>query len=106
MAEELGYNEEQAVKFIRNYVPREMQDKYTDDEILIIVDIIWDYYEQKGMLSLNDIETEEELLNEDDLIAYVKKEVKAQNDFLVDPNDIPYVVKGELQYEESLEDVL
>lgn len=83
-----------------------MQDKYTDDEILIIVDIIWDYYEQKGMLSLNDIETEEELLNEDDLIAYVKKEVKAQNDFLVDPNDIPYIVKGELQYEESLEDVL
>lgn len=106
MAEELGYNEEQAVKSIRNYVPREMQDKYTDDEILIIVDIIWDYYEQKGMLSLNDIETEEELLNEDDLIAYVKKEVKAQNDFLVDPNDIPYIVKGELQYEESLEDVL
>lgn len=106
MAEELGYNEGQAVKFIRNYVPDDMKDKYTDDEILIIVDIIWDYYEQKGMLSLNDIETEEELLNEDDLIDYVKKEVKAQRDFLVDPNDIPYIVKGELKYEESLEDVL
>lgn len=106
MAEEQGYNEEQAVKFIRNFVPREIEDKYTDDEILLIVDLIWDYYEQKGLLSLNDIETEEELLNEDDLVAYVKNEVKEQQDLLVDPNDIPYIVKGELQYEESLEDVL
>lgn len=101
-----GFQEEKAVEFIRNWLPEDIRDKYTDDEILIVVDIIWDYYENKGLLSLNDLDTEEELLNEDDLIAYVKREVKEDNDLILDPADIGQIVKGELEYEESLEDIL
>lgn len=101
-----GYQEEAAVKFIRNYLPAEIRDKYTDEEILCVVDVIWDYYEKKGLLSLNDLETEDELLNEDDLIAYVKKEIKDDGELVMDQNDLPYIVKGELEYEESLEDII
>ena len=106
MSIDQGYQEEAAVKFIRNYLPAEIRDKYTDEEILCVVDVIWDYYEKKGLLSLNDLETEDELLNEDDLIAYVKKEIKDDGELVMDQNDLPYIVKGELEYEESLEDII
>lgn len=103
---EQGYNEDNAVMFIRKFIPDEITNKYSDDEILCVVDIIWDYYEERGLLSLNDLDAEDELLNIDDLLSYVKREVKNNPQLSIDPNDIPYIVKGELEYEESLDDIL
>lgn len=98
------FDEEKAVKFIRNYVGEKISNQYSDDEILSVVDLIWDYYESKGFLSLNMDETDEEILDQDDLIAYVKKEISNDNQLMMDPADIAKIVKGELEYEESLED--
>ena len=98
------FDEDAAVKFIRASIPEDISDKYDDDDILCIIDIIWDYYEKKGFLSLNLDETDEEVLDTDDLTKYVKKEVKNDKDLLMDPKDIELIVKAELNYEESLED--
>ncbi|MBD5264016.1 MAG: hypothetical protein HDS48_00610 [Bacteroides sp.] len=98
------FDEDEAVKFIRASIPEDISDKYDDDDILCIIDIIWDYYEKKGFLSLNLDETDEEVLDTDDLTKYVKKEVKNDKDLLMDPKDIELIVKAELNYEESLED--
>ena len=40
----------------------------------------------------------------DDLTKFVKKEVKNDQDLMMDPKDVELVVKAELDYEESLED--
>lgn len=98
------FDEDDAVKFIRQELTPEVNEKYDDDEILCIIDIIWDYYERKGFLSLNMDVTEDEVLDVDDLTKYVKKEVKNDQDLIMDPKDIEKVVKAELDYEESLED--
>ena len=98
------FDEDDAVKFIRAELPQEVSLKYDDDEILYIIDIIWDYYEKKGLLSLNLAETDEEVLDVDDLTKFVKKEVKNDQDLMMDPKDVELVVKAELDYEESLED--
>ncbi len=98
------FDEDDAVKFIREELPQEVSQKYDDDEILCIIDIIWDYYEKKGLLSLNLAETEEEVLDVDDLTKFVKKEVKNDQELLMDPKDVELIVKAELDYEESLED--
>lgn len=101
--ENIGYSEENAVNFIRQFVGENISKKYTDDEILTICDIIWDYYEEKGLLSLNDFETEDELLNPDALTDFVKKQVRANDQLLMDNDDVEKIVNAELQYEESLE---
>lgn len=100
------FDEDNAVKFIRAKLPAEVSGKYDDDEILCIVDIIWDYYERKGLLELNQAETDEESLDPADLTAYVKKEVKKDKELVMDPSDIELLVKAELDYEESLEDYI
>lgn len=99
-----SFDEDNAVKFIRKELPPAVSQKYDDDEILCIIDIIWDYYEKKGFLSLSNIDTDEEQLDTDDLTKYVKKEVKNDEELIMDPKDVELVVKAELDYEESLED--
>lgn len=98
------FDEDNAVKFIRAELTPEINEKYDDDEILCIIDIIWDYYEKNGFLSLNVDTTDEEVLDVDDLTKYVKKEVKNDQDLMMDPKDVEKIVKAELDYEESLED--
>lgn len=104
MSEEYKFDEDKAIDFIRAFVGKEVSEKYDDDEILYVIDIIWDWYEKKGYLSLNENVTEEELLNVDQLVDYVKKEIANDREIMMDPADIPLIVKGELEYEESLED--
>lgn len=99
------FDEDKALAFIRNYVGEKVSSKYSDDEILYIIDTIWDYYEKKGFLSLDINETEEEMLDADELTAFVKKEVSNDEELIMDPADIGLIVKAELEYEESLEDV-
>lgn len=104
MSDNYKFDEERAVEFIRNYIGEKISAQYSDDEILFVVDIIWDYYEKKGYLSLSAAETDEEILDDDDLISYVKKEIHNDQEIMMDPSDIGKIVKGELEYEESLED--
>lgn len=97
------FDEEKALPFIRNSVGEKISEKYSDDELLFIIDTIWDYYENNGFLSLDMDETEDEILDSDDLIDYVKKEVANDEELIMDPADISLIVKAELEYEESLE---
>lgn len=105
MEENYVFDEEKALIFIRKAVGQKISDKYSDDELLFIIDTIWDYYENKGFLSLDMDETEEEILDSDDLINYVKKEVANEEEIMMDSSDIGLIVKAELEYEESLEDI-
>lgn len=104
MSDNFDFDEDKAVAFIRQYVGDKISEQYSDDEILYIIDTIWDYYEKKGYLSLSSIETDDDILDEDDLINYVKKEIANDKELIMDPADIGKIIKGELEYEESLED--
>ena len=69
-----------------------------------MIDTIWDWYERNGYLNINADVTDEEELKLDDLVAYVRKELRRAGEQLMDPSDVEDIVKAELQYEESIED--
>lgn len=104
MSELTTFDEEQAIKFIRSTLTAEKNSQISDDEILYIIDCIWDWYEKNGYLAINAEVTDEEKLDVDKLVAYVKKELKRADEFLLVPEDVEPIVKAELQYEESIED--
>ena len=58
---DLQYDENEAIKFIRDYMPENIRDNYTDDEILNVLDMIWDYYEDNGYLEIPAADTDEGL---------------------------------------------
>lgn len=103
MSNGLNYDEDEAVKFIRKLLPADKEMQYSDDEILYVIDVMYDWYEKNGYLSINMDVTEEEEADISKLTAYVKKEIARDGEMEMDPSDIELIVKGELEYEESLE---
>ena len=105
MSELTRFDEEEAIKFIRATLTPEKNSEIPDDEILYIIDTIWDWYEKNGYLKIDAGVTEEEELDIAKLSAFVAKEIRKDGEVVMDPEDINLIVKGELEYEESIEDI-
>ena len=104
MSELTRFDEEEAIKFIRATLTPEKNSEIPDDEILYIIDTIWDWYEKNGYLEISADITDEEELNVDALTAYVQKELRRAGELSVTPADVEAIVKAELQYEEFIEE--
>ena len=104
MSDDIKYDEDDAIRFIRSTLTPEVNEQYSDDDILYVIDIIWDWYEKNGYLEISADVTDEEEVNVDKIIDYVRQQVKKDKYAMMDTNDLGLIVKGELQYEESIDD--
>ena len=99
----LGYDDTASVAFIRNYIPQELKELLSDDDIVYIVDLIYDYYESRGYLSDEDQDGDEPIdIDEDELLEYVVRNAKKDGVGKFDTDQIRFVVQGELEYCESI----
>lgn len=98
----IGYDESEAVKFIQNYLPQELKNKFSDDEINYIIDIIYEFYEDKGLMNMEVDDEDVVEIDEEEMINFVLKNTKKDkiNDFIAD--EITFIIQGELAYCESL----
>lgn len=99
------FDEDEAIKFIRNYMSADKRDLYSDDEILNIIDMIWDYYEDHGLLELpaDEDDSADDTPQLSDILAYVKKMLSKDKLAVVDKDDVHLIVEAELAYEKSIE---
>ena len=97
----LEYDEDDSLRFIQNHLPEELQGEFSDDEINYIVDLIYEFYEEKGFLDENNDDTEIEI-DEDELLEFVNK--NARRDAIRDYTNeqIEAIVAGELAYCDTL----
>ncbi len=106
MSEDKGlafeYDEDDAVAFIQNFLPQDLKDKFTNDELNYIIDLVYEFYEDKGFLEETDDEVDVEI-DEDELIDFVVKQAKKDNVGKFTPEDITFIVQGELAYCDSLD---
>lgn len=100
--QEKEYDENDAIAFIKNYLPQDIKNKYSDDDILIVIDTIFDYYDSKGFFDIDAEPDDEEELHINDLVGYVKNQLRRDSDNEIDLDDVMPIVLGELEYEESL----
>ena len=97
---ELEYDEEKAVKFIMNNLPQEMKSKVEAETIEYVLDVLYEYYESKGIFE-DDPEKEVEI-DEDEMIAYVAKVVKKEKFATLSIDEITFIVQGEIAYCDSI----
>jgi hypothetical protein len=100
MSEEEGfdYDEEAAVAFIHNYLPQELKEKFTDDDIYYIFDVICDFYEENDYLNEDDEEKEER-----ELIAYIIQQAKKDQIGDFSSEEILIVLRAESAYTDTLD---
>lgn len=104
MGEMKTYEENDAVKYILSNLPSDVAEKYSDDDILLVIDIIFEFYENKGYFDLNDIDESDDEFDESELFEFVKKSLKKDKDNSIDLDDVENVVHLELEYEDSIDD--
>ena len=97
-----GYDDAASVAFIRNYIPQEMKELLSDDDIVYFVDLIYDYYESRGYMD-EDLDEDEAIeVDEDELVEYVVRNARKDGVGKFEPEQIRFVVQGELEYCQSI----
>lgn len=92
------------VEFIRNHLPQEVKEKFTEEEIYYFLDVIIDYYASSDAFD-----------GEPDADGYVEIDLDKVTDHVVrkarqekmgefDPDDVFFVVQGEMEYSQQFED--
>ena len=72
-------DDEKTIEFIKNYLPQELKEKFSDDELYYFIDI--------------DLEK---------VVDYIVKEAKKDEMGEFDPEEMLFVVQGEMEYGNSL----
>lgn len=94
----MEFDETKAIEFIKSRLP-ENAPNYDDDEILNIIDMIFDYYEDNGLLDINADDEDEDI---DKIISYVNKMLAKDTYSTIKSEHVPLIVSAEIEYEESL----
>lgn len=100
------YDEDTAIDYMRKALEAEtgLQPEYDDDQLLNIVDMIWDYYEQNGLLDVDsapDDDDDTDIVSE--LIDYVTRMLRKDKLAEVKSEHVRPLVLGELAYEDFLD---
>ena len=88
-------DDEKTIAFIRERLPQDLKEKYSEDEFYFFLDTIYDYYEKSGILD-NDSEYVDIDINE--IANFIAKEAKKCDIGDFDPEELYLIVEGELAY--------
>ena len=96
------FDENMAVKAMRAVLSESDSAICNDDELLNVIDIIWDWYDDNGLLDI-DAEADDEDVNTEALTAHVRKMISKDKLSPIRPDMIEALVAAGLQYEQSLD---
>ena len=99
----MNFDEDKAIQFIRNSVGEAISAKYSDDDIIDIIDCVFDYYEINGLLDI-DLDDDDEVIDVDEVVDYAKKMIRRDRFSKIDLDDVEPLVIAELKYEEQVFD--
>ena len=95
-------DDEKTVEFIKNYLPQELKEKFEDDELYYFLDLIDEYYSESGILDAQPDNDGYVNIDLEEVVAYIVKEAKKDDMGEYDPEEILFVVQGEMEYGNSL----
>lgn len=95
-------DDEKTVEFIKNYLPQELKEKFDDDKLYYFLDLMDEYYAESGILDVEPDEDGYVNIDLEEVAAYIVKEAEKDEMGEYDPEEILFVVQGEMEYGNSL----
>lgn len=99
----MEFDETKAIEYINAALINSGRNSYPEDEILNVIDMIWDFYEENGLLDIDDEPDDEDLATEEEISDYVIRMIKKDKDSQIDLEDVPLIVNAEIEYEASID---
>ncbi len=98
--EELLMDEEEnkrEISFIRKQIPVDMKEKFTDEQLLFIIDAIGTYFYTSGVLDSDDEEVD---IDMEAVSQFVCSEAEEEGEGPFDPHEIFFIVEADLDFQE------
>ena len=92
------YDDEVAVKFIQNYLPQELKERFSEDQIYYILDVICEFYEKSDWLNDDDEEREER-----ELIKFIVQQAAKDEIGEYSEDEIRLILVAEAAYSDTLD---
>lgn len=89
------------LEFIKNYLPQEVKEKFTDDDLFYFIDVLADYYVESGLLEQEPDEDGFVDIDTEAIADAIAKRAKADKYGNFSAEDLLWVVQGELEYGEE-----
>ncbi|MDE6633787.1 MAG: hypothetical protein K2J96_00810 [Bacteroidaceae bacterium] len=92
------------VQFIRNYLPQELKERFSDELLFYFLDVIIEYYANSGIL---DAQPDKDGYIDIDIEAiadHLAKQARKDNMGEFSPEELRWIVEGEMEYAEGLEE--
>lgn len=97
-------DDEKTVEYIRNVLPQEMKEKFSDDILFYFLDVINDYFTNSGVLDKEPDKDGCIEIDNDELVEYIIKEAKRDEIGVFTPEEVVLIVQAEADYVDSLEE--
>lgn len=92
------------VEYIKRYLPQDIKEKFTEDDLYYFLDVLVEYYATSGILDVNPDQDGYIDIDIDAISDYLAKQAKKDKMGEFEPEDLRWVVEGELEYGEGLSD--
>jgi hypothetical protein len=92
------YDEDEAVQFIGLHLPQDLKEKFPDDTLYYILDLIAEFYENYDWLSEEDEEKEE-----NELLRFIIRHAGKDDIGQFSADDIRLVLAAETAYSDTLD---
>ncbi|MDO4511512.1 MAG: hypothetical protein Q4B68_06830 [Bacteroidales bacterium] len=93
----MEFDELKAIAYIKEHAGIAEVANYDDDDILLVIDTIFEYFEKYD-------ENEDFDDDNEKVIAYVKKQLAKDKANAIDPAHVAAIVEAETAYENTLDD--
>lgn len=97
-------DDEKTIEFIKNYLPQDLKDRFSDDELYYFLDVIDEYYVESGIFDAQPDEDGYIDIDLEKIVDYIIKEARKDEMGEFDPEELLFVVQGEMEYTDSLGD--
>lgn len=97
-------DDEKTIEFIKNYLPQDLKGRFSDDELYYFLDVIDEYYVESGILDAQPDEDGYIDIDLEKIVDYIIKEARKDEMGEFDPEELLFVVQGEMEYTDSLGD--
>ena len=84
--------------FIREQLSAELKEKFSDQQLKFIIDAIATYFVESDVLDGDEDEVDVDL---EEIAAFVCKEAEEEGEGPFDPQDVFFVVQGDLDFQEQ-----
>ena len=95
-------DDQKTVEYIKNALPQELKEKYSDDTLYYILDVINDYFTTSGVLDQEPDADGCIDIDNDALVEYIIKEAKHDKIGSFPADEIILIVEAEADYVDSL----